>query len=58
MKIAVMSVAISDVYFSAFEWISACKETSYVKVSKSLQMMNVYVIDSFFFFEGVVITIN
>ena len=53
-----MSVAISDVYFSAFEWISACKETSYVKVSKSLQMMNVYVIDSFFFFEGVVITIN
>ena len=50
MKIAVMSVAISDVYFSAFEWISACKETSYVKVSKSLQMMNVYVIDPFLFF--------
>ena len=32
-KIAAMSPAISDILFSDFEQVFACKETSYVKVS-------------------------
>ena len=49
-KIAVMSLAISDVYFSGFEQVFACKETSYVKVS-SLHKWSKFTlqITSFFF---------
>ena len=52
-----MSLAISDFYFSAFEQVFSCKETSYVKVSNLYKWWQFTLEIIFFFFEWVVITI-
>ena len=58
MKTAVILLAIPDIYFSAFERIYACKETSYVKVS-ILYKWRIFMSQIlFFFFEWVIITIK
>ena len=46
-----MSIAISAVFIPNFKKVFVCNETSYLKVSQLLQMMEVHIIDDLFFFE-------
>ena len=57
-KIAVISFAISYVYFSGFEQVFTCKETIYVKVGNLYKRWKLTLQIIFFFFEWVVITIR
>ena len=50
-KITVVLITISDVYFSDFEQVFACKETSYVRVSSLYKWWKFTLQIIFFFFE-------
>ena len=47
-RIAEMSIAISDVFVADFEQVFVSNEMSYLKVSQSLQMIEMHVTDNLF----------